>query len=89
MKPISLTFRVRGRQAKAKLPPLPQDLRDTLEHCITWMPAPSSHMPGLCLCDEEHFQRWLDHISDLSLSLCGCGQSVFSAAIWSSSSRGC
>lgn len=69
MKPISLTFRVRGRQAKAKLPPLPQDLRDTLEHCITWMPAPSSHMPGLCLCDEEHFQRWLDHISDLSLSL--------------------
>lgn len=68
MKPIILTFRIHGRRAKAKLPPLPQDLSDTLERCRTWMPAPSAYMPGLCLSDEEHFQRWLDHISEMPLS---------------------
>ena len=57
MESVILTFHIQGRRGKAKLPPLPQDLRDALERCWTWMPAPVSHMPGLCLCDEPHFQR--------------------------------
>ena len=69
MESVILTFHIQGRRGKAKLPPLPQDLRDALERCWTWMPAPVSHMPGLCLCDEPHFQRWLDEISDTAPSL--------------------
>ena len=69
MESVILTFHIQGRRGKAKLPPLPQDLRDALEDCRTWMPAPVSHMPGLCLCDKPHFQRWLEEISATSPSM--------------------
>lgn len=69
MESVILTFQIQGRRGKAKLPVLPQDLRDALEGCRTWMPAPVSHMPGLCLCDEPHFRRWLEEISDTAPSL--------------------
>ena len=69
MEPIILTFRIRGRQARAKLPAsLPQELSDALENCLHWIPAPLSHMPGLCLCDESCIQRWTERVPDRPLA---------------------
>ena len=69
MEPIILTFRIRGRQARAKLPAsLPQELSDALENCLHWIPAPLSHMPGLCLCDENYIQRWTERVPDRPLA---------------------
>ena len=85
MEPIILTFRIRGRQARAKLPAsLPQELSDALENCLHWIPAPLSHMPGLCLCDESCIQRWTERVPDRPLARRLCRMLLLSGFLLSS-----
>lgn len=84
MESVILTFHIQGRRGKAKLPPLPQDLRDALERCLR---RSLTCLGCACVTNPTSSAGWMR--SQTLPPPLNCGRCAFSAAAWNSIRRAC